>query len=122
MEEVLVPIALFAIIPVIVWSVSHYRYKSHQRASSVMEKMVEKGEPLTPELIQSLGIRPRQPHGDLRTGIILISIGIAMLLLGGVVDDHEAANFFGGLAMFPLLVGAAFILCWFLIGRKAVQD
>ncbi len=118
MEEVLVPIALFAIVPVIVWGVARYRYKSQQAATEVMKSLVDKGESLTPETIKALGIRSRRKHGDLRTGLILIALAVATIFFGGAIPEKEAQQIFGGLAMFPLLVGLVYVGLWTFIGRK----
>lgn len=122
MEEVLVPIALFAIIPVTVWAVAAHRHKSMKAATEVMKAMVDKGESLTPEAIRALGIRPRRKHGDLRTGLILIALAIATIFLGGAIPEKEAQQVFGGLAMFPLLVGLVYVGLWTFIGRKNPED
>jgi len=122
MEEILVPIALFAIVPVIVWAVSAYRHKTHKAATEVMKAMVEKGDALSPETIRALGIRPRRKHGDLRTGLILIALAVATIFLGGAIPEKEAQQAFGGLAMFPLLVGLVYVGLWTFIGRKNPED
>jgi len=122
MEDTLVPIALFAIIPVTVWAVSSFRHKSMKAATEVMKAMVDKGEALTPETIRSLGIRPKRRHGDLRTGLILIALAVATIFLGGAIPEKEAQQIFGGLAMFPLLVGLVYVGLWTFIGRKNPED
>lgn len=122
MNDILVPIVIFASVPFIVWAVSHYRYKARVKSSEVMQALVNKGETLTPEIIQSLGVKPQNRHGDLKTGLILIAIGLATILFGGAIPEDEAKQVFAGLAMFPLLVGIAFIGFWFFLGRKTVAD
>jgi len=122
MSEVLVPIALFALPAVIVWAVASYRYKSMKATTEVMKTMVEKGDSLTPETIKALGIRPKRRHGDLRTGLILIAIAVAMIFLGGAIPEKEAQQVFGGFAMFPLLVGLVYVGLWTFISRKNPED
>ena len=56
MEEVLVPIALFALPAVIVWAVAAYRHKSMKASTEVMKAMVEKGDALTPETLSLIHI------------------------------------------------------------------
>ncbi|WP_371396883.1 DUF6249 domain-containing protein [Fretibacter rubidus] len=119
MEEIVVPIALFSIIPVIVGLVVFNRRKAQEAMSEVIKEIVSKGEPLTPEIVQSLGVRQKPKHADLRTGLILIAIGIATIFLGGAIPEDEAQTVFGGLAMFPILVGAVLVGLWAFIGRKS---
>lgn len=119
MEEILVPLGLFAIVPIIVGVITINRRKTQEAMADVMKEMVAKGEPLNPEIIRTLGVRQKPKHADLRTGLILIAIGIATILLGGAIPEDEAQAALGGLAMFPILVGAVLVGLWAFIGRKA---
>lgn len=118
MDEVLVPLGLFAIVPVIVGVVAFNRRKAQVAMAEVMKEMVAKGEPLTPEIIKTMGVRQRPKHADLRTGMILLAIGVATALMGRMIPDPEATVAFGGLALFPILVGAVLVGLWAFIGRK----
>ena len=42
MEEVLIPLGLFAIIPVIVWTIQHHRQKAKERSTEVIKAMIDK--------------------------------------------------------------------------------
>ncbi|GLQ24466.1 hypothetical protein GCM10007853_23400 [Algimonas ampicilliniresistens] len=118
MEDILVPIALFAIIPFIVWAVSAYRYKSHAQTISLLDTMANKGEPITTDLVKTLGVRRKPKHADLRLGLILIAVAVSTVIFGGAVDDAEAARIFAAIASFPFLVGLVFLALWFAITRK----
>jgi len=122
MEGVLAIIGVFGVVPAIVWAISAYRHKTMKATTEVMKAMVEKGETLTPETIRALGIRPKRKHGDLRTGLVLIAIAVAMMFFGGVIPEKEAQQVFGGLAMFPLLVGLVYVGLWAFISRKNPED
>ena len=119
MEEVLVPIALFAIIPLTVWAVAAYRHRSHAATVQLLETMAAKGEPITPEIIKTLGVRRRPKHADLRLGLILIALAVSIILFGTVVPDDEASEIFRGFAAFPFTVGIVFLGLWFGITRKS---
>lgn len=118
MEEVLVPIALFAIAPLIVWAVVAYRYKTKKAVMQVLEAMTHKGETITPSTIHALGIAPRSRFADLRTGIILISLALAFFLLGVIIGEEDAIRGLSGVATFPLVIGLAYVGLWVFIGRK----
>jgi len=122
MEGVIFLVGLFGVVPLIVWAVAAYRHKSMKASTEVMKAMIEKGDTLTPETIRSLGVRPRRKHGDLRTGLILIALAVATIFLGGAIPEKEAQQVFGGLAMFPLLVGLVYVGLWTFIGRKNPED
>jgi hypothetical protein len=118
MEETLVPIALFAIAPLIVWAVVAYRYKTKKAVMKLLDSMTQKGETITPATIHALGIRPRSRHADLRTGIVLVSLAAAFFAFGAIIGEEDAIRGLSGIAMFPLLIGAAYIGLWVFIGRK----
>ncbi len=118
MEATLVPIGLFAIAPLIVWAVCAYRYKTKKAVLEVLDTMTQKGESFTPETIHALGIRARSRYADLRTGIILIALAIAFFAFGAVIGEEDAIRGLSGIAMFPLLIGIAYVGLWVFIGRK----
>ncbi len=118
MEDTLVPIALFAIAPLIVWAVVAYRYKTKKAVMNLLESMTQKGETITPATIHALGIRPRSRHADLRTGIVLVALASAFFAFGAIIGEEDAIRGLSGIAMFPLLIGAAYIGLWTFIGRK----
>ena len=118
MEEVLIPIALFAIAPLIVWAVCAYRFKTKKAVMKLLEVMTNKGEAISPEIIRSLGIQPRSPDADLRTGSILIALAIALFALGFIIGEIDAVRGLSGVAMFPFLIGATYLGLWKFVGRK----
>jgi hypothetical protein len=118
MEDVLVPIALFAIIPFIIWAVSHYRYKAKVQSSEIIKAMVGKDVVVTPDVVKAVGFTPKRTHTDLRNGMILVAIGLAMIIFGGAVPEDEAQVIFAGMAMFPILIGASLLIFWYAVSRK----
>lgn len=117
-EDILVPLAFFAIIPVSIWAVSAYRAKSHKATIGLLETMANKGEPITPDLVKTLGVRRKPKHADLRTGLILIAITLGLFIFAGVIPDDEAPTIITALAAFPGLIGAVFVGLWFFLTRK----
>jgi hypothetical protein len=74
-------IAIFAI-------VLHFRHRRRVILHETLRAMVEKGQPIPPELLAggadvSNGGRRRSPHGDLRGGLVLVSLGAALFYLQG---------------------------------------
>lgn len=119
MEEVFVPIALFAIIPVIVWAVAAYRFKTHATTVSLLDTIASKGDPITVELVETLGVRRRSKHADLRLGLILIALAAATAIFGTVIPEEDATRIFFGFASFPFLVGVVFLVLWFTVSRQS---
>ena len=118
MEDIVVPIGMFGSIALMVWAVCAYRYKTKKSMMKLLEAMTVKGDAVTPEVIHALGIRPRSPNADLRTGVILIALAFSFLILGALIGEEEAVRGMSGTAMFPLLIGVAYVGLWGFIGRK----
>ncbi len=118
MEGTLAVIGIFGLIPFLVWVTYFFRSRAHARTTALIDKLIDRGEPITPEIVQTLGIRAGTPHGDMKTGLILVAIGAAFIILGQLIPEDEAASVMEGIAMFPLLVGTAYIAFWYFFGRK----
>ena len=118
MEEVLVPVALFAIIPLTVWAVAHYRNRSNEARARLLATMVESGKPVTPAVIRALGVRAQPRHAELRTGLVLVAIALATFMFGGIIPEQEGRDAVGALGMFPLLIGLVYVGLWTFITRK----
>ncbi len=126
MEDVLVPIVLFAIAPFIVWIVSMNGSRRAADLQATVQKAIEKGVELTPETIKALGVKPRAQYGDLRWGIILMAVAGAFMTLGlsvqSVSPDEEIFQIMSGVAAFPGFIGLALIAMHFLLKGKKDQD
>ena len=71
---------------------------------------IEKGEGLSPELIQNLVNPPVSPQRDLRRGVISVVIAVAIALFAFFINEEDALGPLMGIAMFPLSIGAGFLL------------
>jgi len=127
MVEILVPLAFFAIVPGCIWILQKYRAEKHANAMTTLQNLNDKGIEITPDLVQSLGLKSApfyRPHRDLRRGLFLMAIGIAMIILdtqfsSSVANDEVYCAFNGtALAAFPLLIGLVYIILWVFISRK----
>ncbi|MBL4617893.1 MAG: hypothetical protein JKY46_09360 [Robiginitomaculum sp.] len=121
MEEVLVPIALFAIVPVIVLIVSLNGRKRNADLQATVQKAIEKGVELTPETIRALGVRVKPKDSDLRSGVIYVAVALAFIILGVSIEqmaDEDALPVMLGIAAFPGLIGLALIFMHFLLQDK----
>ena len=112
--EMLIPISMFATIVALVWLFQHFALKKRVEAFQTLRFAIEKGQPLTPETLESMA-RISSPIADLRRGIVFVAIAlgfaafstiIAWDATGEMVDVRRALY---GVAMFPLFIGAAFL-------------
>jgi hypothetical protein len=106
----LIPFAPFVMIVLVVAIVFYFRYRHNKMAHETLRAMIEKGVPVTPELIANLknkgtrltveGQIPNRGTGRLLVGLILVGAGIGTVIIAGKPG------------FIPLFVGAAFLIVW----------
>jgi len=127
MSEELIPLfgIVFSIggpmIAFIVWLWLNYQKRRRLMELHHTERMaaIERGmdvPPLPIELIDGRAPRPRSRRSSLRSGLIWFFVGLAIVigLISG--DEHDIPMF---VALVPLAIGIAFLLYYFLEGRKS---
>lgn len=118
MEGTFAVIGVFGMIPLIVFLGLYFRNKARAKNVELVQAMLDKDKEITPEIIRAVGFTGKRSHADLRAGMILVAIGLALFVFGGVIPEDEAQAVMGGFAMFPLFIGVAFLAFWFMISRK----
>ncbi len=114
MEDVLIPIFLFASLVGVIWLFSHYNYKKRLTAHETLRLAVEKGQEVSPELVERMSYLNDPAKSDLRRGILLIAFGLAFISLGMLIPHDEPDAFRGmlGVSSFPIILGAAYLGLW----------
>lgn len=114
MDEIFIPIFLFAAIVAIIWLFSHYNYKKRLTAHETLRLAVEKGQEVSPELVERMSYLNDPVKSDLRRGVLLIAFGIAFMVLGAIVphDEPEAVRGILGVSSFPVVLGLAYLGLW----------
>ncbi|MEM7330073.1 MAG: DUF6249 domain-containing protein [Pseudomonadota bacterium] len=114
MDEIFVPIFLFASIVAIIWLFSHYNFKKRLTAHETLRLAVEKGQEVSPELVERMSYLNDPVKSDLRRGILLIAFGIAFIILGAIMphDDPEAMRGVIAISSFPVVLGFAYLGLW----------
>ena len=111
MEDILIPLAALAIGPIIIWITFHYGSKEKEDINRTVRAAIEKGVDLDPDLISKLGAKPKpSPQADLRKGMFLFSLGLAIFIFALLVPEAEAKIIFGGISLLLIFPGAAFLL------------
>jgi hypothetical protein len=122
MEDVLVPIVLFSVLPVCIWLVSLFNYKKRLTAHETVRHAIDSGQTISPELIEKMSLLVDPIRADLRRGVLFIAFGCAFAVLGTVVgqQEGEAVMPMIGVASFPVFLGLAYLGLWkFGHGSKA---
>jgi hypothetical protein len=111
----LFPVVMFTFIGVCVWLGVSGRQKRSRMLHDTLRLMIEKGQPIPPELLQPID-RQRRPRSDLRTGLVLVSIGIGVGVMLLLIHHDEWPG-----ALIPLLMGVAFLITWKIEANKNGQ-
>jgi hypothetical protein len=96
-----------------------FKQRQQEEAQKTVRLSIERGLPLTPELMNGLGIQP--PSSDLKRGVVYwcIAIGVALFGLPTLQDGSQSSVMtFFGLALFPALIGTVLIVFHFIDRRK----
>jgi len=84
------------------------KIKTHE----LLEKSIEKGFDVTPELLEKLNNVKSPKFKDFRRGIIMCAIGAAVFCFSWVIPPDDSARVFRGLSLFPFFIGVGFLLVW----------
>jgi hypothetical protein len=133
----LVPIlGIFMIVALVigpVWIRSYFASQERARLHETLRIAYEKGQPVPPELINSLQSKIGEqsistPQRDLRRAIVLIAVGIGLCGLGygmwyGLMSTDDTAAWITGSSIagsgaIPGLIGIAYLVLW-LTNRNA---
>ena len=109
-HEVWIPLTMFIGLAVVLSLLVWFRYKAKRDQQLTIRAAIEKGEGLSPELIENLVNPPVSPQRDLRRGVISVVTAVALALFAFFLDEGDAFGPLMGIAMFPLSIGAGFLL------------
>lgn len=108
----IIPMVFFAMIAVITWGFFHFRHRGRTELQTTIRMALDKGQELSPELIDRIAEpKPGKLH-DLKRGLIWIAIALGFVGLGFTIPDDEAQPIMLGISVFPVAVGLAYILIW----------
>jgi len=122
MAEELIPIILFLTLGGVFALAYYFRFRTRKEIQTTVRAAIERGESLSPELIESLSMSLSNPYSDVRRGVISIAIGIAVFVFAGLIGEEDAEGPLMAVAMFPLLIGAAYLGLWFFISRPRLAQ
>ena len=112
MNENMIPIVMFIVFGICIIAFYYFNHKNRLSVMDTVQKAIETGSELNPELLAQLGAAVNPRVRDLRRGIVFLSLGIAGLLCSFFVDISEVVNGIRAGSVFPLLLGAGFLLVW----------
>ncbi len=104
-----VPIVMFIAIAVIVGLFMYFRYRAKQDVQATVQLALDKGQELSPEILEKLGESLRSPKSDLRRGVLAMSLGLALVAFAFLLGEEDAQRALTAIAAFPFLIGVAYL-------------
>ncbi len=112
MEDEIIPLAVFLTGAVIVFIFMYFKYKARSDLQVTIRQAIEKGNELSPELLERMSEPRQKKSSDLRRGTIALAIGIGFAVFGFILDEEDAIRPMIGIGMFPVMVGIAYLILW----------
>src|SRR5262245_25866020 len=75
-----------------------------------LREALKSGQVVSPELLMDAERSPEAGANDLRSGMVLIALALAIAGFGLIQGSTDAIKGMGGIALFPLFVGLALLL------------
>lgn len=114
MAEEWVPIIMFIGLTIVIGLFFWFRYRMRNDMQQTIRTAIDKGQELSPEIVDRLGQPKPHRDRDLRLALIWIALGVALALFGFAIpaDEAEAQQVFLGISAFPFCLGIAFLIMW----------
>jgi uncharacterized protein DUF6249 len=109
-EDVWVPIVMFVGMTVVFCALFWFRYKARNDMQATFRAALDKGQELTPEIIDRLGHPKAAKDKDLRLGVIWLSLAAGLVLIGFAVPEPEAFRGLLAGAALPFCIGSAYLI------------
>ena len=81
----LIPLVAIGMPIFIVWIVYYYENKNKEQVHTTLQKLIESGQELSPDVLENIpGFKGEKvkDQNDVRSGLILIGVGIGLALFG----------------------------------------
>ena len=109
-HEVWVPLSMFIGLAVVLSLWVWFRYKAKRDMQMTIRTAIEKGQGLSPELIENLVNPPVSPQRDLRRGVISVLAAVGIALFAMFMGEEDAVGPLLGISMFPLSIGVGYLI------------
>ena len=121
MNEEMIPISMFVGLTVVLCLFFWFRFRTRSDVQATIRTALDKGQELSPEIIDRLG-HPKPPKNkDLRNALIWIALSAAMAVFGSMIPEVEddVQMIFLGIAAFPFFLGIAYAIMWRFSGNDS---
>lgn len=108
-------LSIFGAPVLIVAVILYFGFSKTRMKHRTIRMLVEKGQPIPPELLAPPAPAVRQ-RSDMRRGVVLLMIGIGIMLFIGAASEWEGGGW--ALGLIPALIGVGYLLVWKLDSKK----
>lgn len=110
-SELWIPIVMFTGITIILCTFAWFRYRNRSEVQQTIRAALDKGQDLSPELVDRLGHPRPSKDKDLRLGVIWLALSVGLVAFGfGIPDEDDVAGIFMGIASFPFCLGVGYMI------------
>lgn len=115
---IIVPVAFFLTILIPLCLAFYFRYRNRQEVQNTIRAAIDRGQELTPEILERLGQARPTKDQDLRRGAIAVALGAGFAAFGLLVGEEEAVQPLIAIGALPFLIGLAYIGLWLMRRRE----
>ena len=121
MDFDIVPVVMFTGLTIVFSLLVWLRFRARQEMQETFRHALDKGQELTPEIIDRLGHPKASQDKDFRLGILWLAGAVGLVLIGFAVPDESGEVLRGLLAgaAFPVAIGVAYMILHFFTSRSA---
>jgi hypothetical protein len=112
MPETMIPITVFLVFGACVIAFFYYGHRNRVSVMETVQKAIETGSELNPDLLTQMGAALNPRGRDLRRGVIFLALGLAGIVCSFFFAEAEVVSGIRAGSVFPLFVGAGFLLVW----------
>jgi hypothetical protein len=111
--DAFVPIFFFLAVLIGLVARFYFAHRARQEAHTTVRAALDRGVPLTTDLLERLGDTVPSAGADLRRGVIAIGLGLGLAAFGAVVGADEGTERpMLAIGLVPILLGIAYLLLW----------
>ena len=107
-----VPVSMFASLAIVISLFFMFRYRARRDLQDTLRTAIDKGQELTPEIVERLGAPPVAPDRDLRRALISIGLAAGIAMFGLVLGEEDAVRPLLAISCVPLVIGIAYLLMY----------
>ena len=114
MNQEMIPITLFMGLTVVLCLYFWVRFRTRSEMQTTIRTAIDKGQELSPEIIDRLGSPKRPKDQDLRIALVYLAIALSLAVFGFMIpeDKDEVERVFMGIAAFPFFTSMAYLIMY----------